>query len=418
MNIKLNTKTNNVKEIIETIADCLSEETINQIAKETGASDERIRNLPIYPFTILMILGSNLGKELSLGNLVLKAIEWELINSETISNERISQQVAERGSKYFKKLFEHLLDVALSLPRRARRKILLHFKKVNILDSSVLNITKKLIKTYPGRRGKAAIKIHVRYNYGQGVPEKVKISNGKDHDNPHAPYEEEETGNILNIMDRGYNDYQQFKELIQRGDHFVVRRKRNAVCRVLYDLELNQECKRNVFLEQMEQKTIGEQDLLVMLEEGVVLRLIKYFDKDAKEYYYYFTSLIDANLWTKQDIRDIYRFRWQIEIFFRDIKYVLGNVKIIFKEKDRIHAQIYIALCFYLFIRIFMLIVAHKQNKELISYSVKYCAKWIRLLTIQWFKKFKVDKSHDSKLLVEEIISIIMKKGLTHVRNR
>lgn len=411
MNKNINKNGKNVKEIIETVSKYLSEETIIKIANNTGANDERIRNLPICPFTILMIIGCNLGKELSLGNLVEKAIEWELINYNSISNERISQQVAERGSKYFERLFEHLLKLALSLPRRARRKILKYFKKVNILDSTAIKITKKLIKTYEGRRKQAGIKVHVRFNYGQGVPEKIKITRAKDHDNPHAQYEED-SGNILNIIDRGYNDYQQFRRLIENGDHFVARRKKNAVCRVIYNYDLKQEYRKTVFLEQIEQSYKGELDLLVETEDGLIVRLVKYYDKKAKEYYYYFTSLIDANTWTRQNIRDIYRYRWEIEMFFRDLKYVLGCVRIIFKEKDRIRAQIYMALCFYLIIRIFMLVAAYKQKKELDSYSVKYCAQWIRIHIIKWFKCFKINVNHDEKILVEDLISIVMEKGL------
>ena len=223
------------KEAIQTFQELISEDTIQELAMEVGVHDERVRDLPIYPFTLLMIIGNSLGKEVSLKHLVQCAFEWDLTEKK-ISSQRLSQQVAERSSAYFQKLFEALLKKALELPRRVRRKIEKHFGKINILDSTVIRLCSTLLAQYEGTKGQAAIKLHTRFNLIYLLPEAVIISAGKVHDNKVAPYDRSVDENILNIMDLGYTDFEEYQAMMERSHDFVVRRKRNAVCKVVMDL--------------------------------------------------------------------------------------------------------------------------------------------------------------------------------------
>ena len=117
-----------------------------------------------------------------------------------------------------------------------------------------------------------------------------------------APYNEDETG-ILYILDRGYNDYSKYEDLISGGNDFVTRKKSNISARVIQDLDTGRLFRRNVFLEQIATQYSGEYNLLIELETGLKLRLVRYYDKDACEYHDYLTSLLDVDLFSKEDIR-------------------------------------------------------------------------------------------------------------------
>lgn len=395
----------NLNKMEKAFSKYLSKGTLKIIAQSTNSDDQRERDMPIDKFTQLVILGNSLGKSLSLKCLSDAALEWNIVDKE-ISPQRISQQIDERGNGYFKALFEHLLSFALHLPRRSRRKVTSCFKSIDILDASNYHLCYKLFSLYRGKRGNAGMKIHTRFNLDYLLPMCVVVSDGKSHDNAFAPYNEDETG-ILYIIDRGYTDYKRYRDLIASGNDFVTRKKSNICARVVLDLKTGKQFPKNVFLEQLQTQYLGEYDLLIELSTGLRLRLIRYYDEEADEYYDYLTSLLDIDTFSSQDIRLIYKDRWQIEIFFRDLKYVSGSVHIIYQTDNRIKAQLYASLCYYLIVRIFILIASIETGKDYYHYSFKYSARLVKLGFIKW-KKEQNELQSD---LVSLIICDIINKG-------
>jgi len=396
----------NISKVKQTFSKYLSKDFLKNIAKENGCDDIRERDLPIDRFTYLAILGNSLGSSICLKSISDAAIEWNIVE-EDISPQRISQQIDERGYKYFKTLYEHLRDFALSLPRQAKRKVLSHFRKVNILDASSFHLCDKLFCLYKGKRGNAGLKIHARFNLDYLLPVAVVISDGNIHDNMLAPYDETETG-ILYIMDRGYTDYRRYSRIINQGNDFVSRVKKNICCRIVKDLNSGKVFSKKVFLEQIDTKDSGELDLLIELTTGLQLRLIKYYDEEAKEYYSYLTSLIDNEHFSPDDIRAIYKDRWQIEIFFRDLKYITGSVRIVYQTENRIKAQIYSALCYYLIVRVFIIIACIKSKQSYSFYSLKYSCRQVKL----GFIKTRKENIEIELSIISEIVDAIIEKGV------
>lgn len=404
--IKNISKKGQINKVKEAFSRYLSKDFLKTIARENNCDDKRERDLPIDRFTQLTILGNSLGKDIGLKSLSDAAIEWNILDKE-ISHQRISQQIDERGYKYFKSIYEHMLDFAFSLPRQAKREVSNRFKKVNILDASNYTLCDKLYHLFEGRRKKAGLKIHTRFDLDYLLPVAIVVSNGKTHDNLLAPYSEDETG-ILYIMDRGYTDYKRYNKIINQGNDFVTREKKNISCRVIKDLDTGKNFPGNVFLEQLERKDAGELDLLIELTTGLQLRLVKYYDENAKEYYSYLTSLMNTEIFSKKDIRLLYKDRWQIEIFFRDLKYIVGSVRIIYQTENRIKAQLYSSLCYYLIVRIFVIIASIESQKAQSYYSFKYCARQIRL----GFIKAKKENKEIDALIISLIVDGIINKGV------
>lgn len=406
MTIKKDNKT--IKTLIETFGNIMKKENIKGIAKKNGVDDIRERTLPVYNFVMLMILGQGLGKELSLSKLIETAIECGFLKSDTLTEARISEQVEERGYLLFKDIFSYLLEQALDFPRRDRRAIMSHFESIKIIDSTVISLFSKLISHYEGTRNNSALKVHVRYCYELGVPEEIKITEAFEHDCPHALYDTENSNNLY-LMDLGYYDFEQFDTLKRHSDDFVVRVKRNNKALILHDLTNEHPEWRHKYLSFIEDDLSykGELDLLVKVDKDLILRYVRVWSDKDKVYYRYYTSLKDNTLFSKEDIKRLYTCRWAIEIFFRDLKHVLGCIKIIFRTKERVKSQIYMSLCYYLLIRIFILISSRKTRKDISLYSVTYCSKWIR---IHFVKHISSGKNISD--FIDDILASIKEYGL------
>lgn len=208
---------------------------LKSVAKITNADDQRERKLTITSFTFLMILGHSLGKKIELQELADKAVEWKLINDISISKQRISQQIDERGVDYFKKLFEHLLRTILDLNHDSRRQVKKYFKNIFAIDSTTIELVHKMINKFRGTKKQAAIKIHSKYDIQNKVPIEITLTEAKKHDSNvsfDTCFSQETT---LYLRDLGYYDFDLFKNMDRKGDFFVSRVKNNIVFKIIED---------------------------------------------------------------------------------------------------------------------------------------------------------------------------------------
>jgi len=144
----------------------------------------------------------------------------------------------------------------------------------------------------------------------------------------------DETG-ALNLFDRGYNDYKKFDEYCEKGVLFITRLKSNAVVEIIADNPVAPESAID------EDRIVrpGTGDNLMRHE----LRLLKTRDTEGN----LVMILTNAFLKSAEEIGDLYRYRWQIELFFKWIKQHL-TVKHLYGESPQaVENQIYMALITY-----------------------------------------------------------------------
>ena len=186
-------------------------------------------------------------------------------------------------------------------------------------------------------------------------------------------------------MDRGYIDYQWFNELNDTKIFFVTRSKANMKFKVL---------KRN----KVNKKSGVTSDHIIKLtsQKGVaykgVLRRVGFKDKETGKQYYYITN--QTSLCAKT-IADIYKDRWQIELFFKWIKQHLKVKKFIGESKNAVFSQIWVAMIAYLMISYF------KWSNKIKS------SEWeiLQLLQVLWLDKRDLVALFKPEL--EENISVI-----------
>lgn len=406
-----------IKNIIKKINEILSVEKINEIAQQTNAADKRIRSMSLYSYTLTMLLSNTLEKEISISAIIDKAIENNIIEREGITDAALSYQVDKRGSDYFKKLFEELVKIAILFPRKTRRKIIRSFDKVNVFDATVIKLCEKLIDTYKGSNGKSSLKLHLIYNYDSGLPEGTCITEGKESDLTNMLLEDNITPNALYLQDLGYYDFDLFKLYGVNDCYFVSRVKINAKCVILKDLSGNHKKLEGMEMDRFQNACSldFEYDLLVQLENDLIVRLVKVYSESDNKYYRYYTNLFDTDEWSIFDIKDLYTLRWSIEIFFRDLKHVLGCIHMVFRTKDRVLSQIYSALCYYVIVRIFMLAASFEDNKDIDYYSFSYCSRFVKLNLVSSYKMYLLSEGFDITDFVSHCLYDIKKKaGKTH----
>jgi len=214
--------------------------------------------------------------------------------------------------------------------------------KLFSLDASVIDLSLSAFPWARFRRTKSAVKIHTLLDHSGYLPAFVAITDGKTHETKVATSLSLPKGSIV-VEDKAYNDYQWFADLTQTGIFFITRQKRNAIYRVTERRNVNKK-----------QGLCSDQTIKLTSIKGQEcphpLRRIGYRDPETKKHYVFLTNNFKLS---PKTIADIYKDRWQIEIFFRWIKQNLKIKAFIGNSRNAVMTQIYVALIAYLLLYLF-----------------------------------------------------------------
>ncbi len=206
------------------------------------------------------------------------------------------------------------------------------------LDASTIDLCLSVFPWADFRTTKGAIKLHVGLNHAGYLPEFVTVTEGKNHDVTVGRTLKFPKGSIVAI-DKGYNDYTWYNQLTEKGIYFVTRLKTNAKYRTV--------CRRSVLKSKglICDQTIEFTGAQTAKKCPVQLRRIAYRDAETGKRYVFLTNNFKLSAKT---IADIYKARWQVELFFKWIKQNLKIKSFVGTSKNAVMTQIWIALCVYL----------------------------------------------------------------------
>ena len=206
------------------------------------------------------------------------------------------------------------------------------------LDASTIDLCLSVFPWTDFRTTKGAIKLHVGLSHAGYLPEFVTVTEGKKQDVTVGRTLEFPKGSIVAI-DKGYNDYAWYKQLTKKGIFFVTRLKTNAKYRVV--------CRRSVLKGKglICDQTIEFTGIQTAKKCPVPLRRIAYRDSETGKRYIFLTNNFKL---AAKTIADIYKARWQVELFFKWIKQNLKLKSFVGTSKNAVMTQIWIALCIYL----------------------------------------------------------------------
>jgi len=235
------------------------------------------------------------------------------------------------------------------------------------LDASTIDLCLSVFPWADFRTTKGAIKLHVGLNHAGYLPEFVTITEGKEHDVIVGRTMAFPKGSIVAI-DKGYNDYAWYKQLTDKGIYFVTRLKCNAKYKVV--------CRRSVLKDKglICDQTIEFTGLQTSKRCPTQLRRIAYRDTETGKRYVFLTNNFKL---AAKTIANIYKARWQVELFFKWIKQNLKIKSFVGTSKNSVMTQIWIALCVYL-------LLAFLKFQSKLQKSTQQI---LRLLQINLFEK-------------------------------
>ena len=208
------------------------------------------------------------------------------------------------------------------------------------LDASTIDLCLSVFPWAVFRTTKVVIKLHVGRNHSGYLPGFTVITEGKTTDIEIGHTLAFPTGCIV-AMDRGYIDYEWFNQLSNKGVYFVTRQKSNACYKVVahHSVQKNKEL-------------ISDQAIMftgnhVVKKCPIPLRCIVYRDQETNKQYTFLTNHFKLAVRT---IADVYKARWQVELFFKWIKQNLKIKSFVGTSKNAVMTQTWIALCVYLLI--------------------------------------------------------------------
>ena len=206
------------------------------------------------------------------------------------------------------------------------------------LDASTIDLCLSVFPWADFRTTKGAIKLHVGLNHAGHLPEFVTVTEGKTHDVTVGRTLEFPKGSIV-VVDKGYNDYAWYNQLTDKGIFFVTRLKTNAKYRTI--------CRRSVSKSNWLtcDQTIEFTGAQTAKKCSVPLRRIVYRDAETGKRYVFLTNNFKLSAKT---IANIYKARWQVELFFKWIKQNLKIKSFVGTSKNAVMTQVWIALCVYL----------------------------------------------------------------------
>ena len=206
------------------------------------------------------------------------------------------------------------------------------------LDASTIDLCLSVFPWADFRTTKGAIKLHVGLNHAGYLPEFVTVTEGSTHEVNIGKLLAFPKGSMI-AMDRGYNDYSWYKSLTDKGIFFVTRLKKNANYRVIERHKVTK--KQGITSDQ----TIEFTGIQTAKKCPIQLRRIGYRDPETGKHYIFLTNNFKL---VARTIADIYKARWQVELFFKWIKQNLKIKSFIGTSKNAVMTQIWIALCVYL----------------------------------------------------------------------
>ncbi len=252
-----------------------------------------------------------------------------------VSRSSLARVNTEQPYTLYEALFGRLLS---RCQERAPRHGFRFRNKLYSVDASTIDLCLSVFPWASFRRTKAAVKLHVGLDHGGHLPTFVRVTDGKTADVTAARIWEFPAGSVV-VADRAYLDFKWFHQLQARGVTFVTRLKRGVRYRVTKAHAVRPGT--GVISDETMELTSARGRKAY----GEPLRRVVYKDPETKNRYVFVTN---NTTWVAKTIADIYKSRWQIELFFKWIKQHLKVKRFVGRSKNAVLTQLWVAMCMYL----------------------------------------------------------------------
>ncbi len=275
-----------------------------------------------------------------------------------------------RNYQVFEALYKKLLGhYSVTLRHREDYKVIEEVKgmSIKLVDATIMTVSLALFSWAEYRTAKGGIKAHVSLDEGYMVPDIINISEAKVSDRRGVDDFRYPKDTII-VDDRGYFDCKLFKQRVDDENWFVCRIKDNTLYEVVEERELPNKEDQHILLDE-EIRLTGKPAVETKMNQVRLRRIVVYIEEDNRT-----IEIITNNMeWKASTIAELYKRRWDIEVFFRLIKQNLQIKTFIGTSPNACKSQIWIAMICYLLIEIIRRVICRTKH----SYS--HCILIIRV---------------------------------------
>lgn len=314
----------------------LDRNKFNYIVCKYGG-DKYVKHFTCWNQLLALIFGQLSNRE-SLRDLVV-ALEahhskcYHLGMGRNVSKSSLSRANQDRDYHIFE-------EYAYFLVREAQQKRKIDIFKlegnVYAFDSTTIDLCLAVFQWAKFRKRKGGVKVHMLYDVETQIPTFFHITEASVHDSKamtEIPYE---SGSYY-IFDRAYNNFRMLYKIHQIESFFVVRAKKNLQYRVI-------KWKRRLPENVLSDMTIELTGFYPKQYYPGRIRMVRYWDKDQGREFVFLTN---ATHISALQVAELYRNRWQVELFFKWLKQHLKIKRFWGTTENAVRIQIYAAICTY-----------------------------------------------------------------------
>lgn len=265
------------------------------------------------------------------------------IQGKTPSRSSLSYINGHRDWRMFREFYFMLKEDLHSKGYLKREKFKRIKRKIYLLDSTVISLCLKVFDWAKYRKQKGAIKLHTMLDYDGCMPSYLCMTAGKQADVKHAQYMLLPKKSVV-VADRGYQDFSMLYDWEKSDIYFVIRLKKS----------INHEMVKELPLRGSDEEKILKDELIMLTEDDTkdeypkAIRRVAVYEEDNDKV----IELITNNLtWTASTIAELYKQRWRVEIFFKELKQHLKIKSFIGTNENAMWIQIWTALITLLLLR-------------------------------------------------------------------
>ena len=277
--------------------------------------------------------------------------------SQSPAKSTMSDGNKKRSYKVYESLYYRLLSYHKRLLKvRYQSHIIEEIKHhtIKLVDSSTVSLCLSLFDWAKFRTAKGGLKIHTVWDDQLGLPDMVNITEAKLHDR-YGLKDHIYPKDTIVVEDRAYFDFELMLLRIKAENVFVTRIKTNTVFEQVKELDLPDDTDQDILKDQIIKLTSSKAEETGMSEQ--VLRLVSVYKPDENKVIEIITNQLD---WSARTIADLYKKRWDIELFFKAMKQNLQIKTFLGTSQNAVKSQIYVALICYLLLELIRRCCCHR----------------------------------------------------------
>jgi hypothetical protein len=339
--------------VLRQVCNLIPNHLVPKLARETGVQG-RSRTFSPHSHVVTMLFAqlthavslNDVCDSLQLHSGPLSAVRGATPPSRNNLSHANRVRPAALAEKLFWSTLEHMRAQSSGFGKGCGRRFARRFRAtINVVDSTTIALMANCMDWAKHRRRKAAAKCHLRMELATMLPRFVLIESAKGSDTTRAPQvcADLKAGEIA-LFDRAYVDFIHLYELTQRIVSWVTRTKKNMKFRVV-------------------KKRLAKPHGKILRDDEIVLTharsrdaypqrmrcVLALVEVDGEECAMEFlTNNMD---WAPGSVADLYRARWQIEVFFKQIKQTLQLADFLGNSENAVQWQLWTALLTYILLR-------------------------------------------------------------------